>query len=182
MIHKGQLVEIPATSLLYKREAPVFLSKKEELLWRSSRKEYSLFDGFIVGGHFGIENFRIGQRKGINVGGKKSPLYVIAIDASENRIFVGAGEDHPALWTQVLFFPENRIEWLNGFSITDFAIEMGIVVKANSQILDQELTANMYLIDNSVYLELDQPISVTISNYPITISQQDTIIANITTI
>jgi tRNA U34 2-thiouridine synthase MnmA/TrmU len=72
MTKKGQIVEIPASALIYSRELPVFHSKKDELIWKSRKIEYSLFDGFLVGEHQGVENFRIGQRKGINVGGKKS--------------------------------------------------------------------------------------------------------------
>lgn len=182
MIHKGQIVEIPITSPIYNREMPFFSSKKEELLWKSSKRDYSLFDGFIVGGHLGIEHFRIGQRKGINVGGKKEPLYVIAIDNNDNRVFVGAGEAHPALWTEVLLLPKNRMDWSTDFNEDDSILKDGISVKIQSQILDQATSAKLYLIDGETYLEFEKPISVTIDNYPMDIILKDNIIANIKTI
>ena len=45
--------------------------------------------GEEVGHHSGIENFTVGQRRGIGVGGLKDPLYVVAIDRNKNTIIVG---------------------------------------------------------------------------------------------
>ena len=97
----GQIVEIPENSSIYTREKPSFQSKEEELLWKIAQRNYTLFDGFIVGEHNGVENFEIGQRKGLNISGKKNSVYVIAIDKLENRIFVGQGKSHPGLFTDV---------------------------------------------------------------------------------
>jgi len=47
--------------------------------------------GNIIGKHNGIINFTIGQRKGIKISGKE-PLYVVSINASENKIIVGSKE------------------------------------------------------------------------------------------
>lgn len=53
-------------------------------------------DGRVVGDHNGIIHYTIGQRKGLGIGGGVSennqPLYVIAIDASENEVIVGPKE------------------------------------------------------------------------------------------
>ena len=49
MMKKGQIVEIPAESEIYRAEAPAFHSKRDELVWKAARKPYSLFDGFLVG-------------------------------------------------------------------------------------------------------------------------------------
>jgi len=45
--------------------------------------------GNIIGKHNGIINFTIGQRKGIKISGKE-PLYVVSINATENKIIVGS--------------------------------------------------------------------------------------------
>ena len=44
--------------------------------------------GKVVGGHAGVIDFTIGQRRGINIGGGAA-LYVIAIDAGTRRVTVG---------------------------------------------------------------------------------------------
>ena len=55
-----------------------------------SFKAGDIFDikGNIIGKHEGIINYTIGQRKGIKIA-HKEPLYVVDIDAKNNRIIVG---------------------------------------------------------------------------------------------
>ena len=49
--------------------------------------------GKVVGTHAGIQYFTIGQREGLKLGGLKEPLYVVALDASQNRVVVGPATD-----------------------------------------------------------------------------------------
>lgn len=49
-------------------------------------------DGRLLGEHNGIENFTIGQRKGLP-GGQGTPLYVVDIDAENQNIIVGSESD-----------------------------------------------------------------------------------------
>jgi tRNA-uridine 2-sulfurtransferase len=48
--------------------------------------------GAVVGEHAGHQHFTIGQRKGIGVS-RTTPLYVIGIEPTENRVVVGAKDD-----------------------------------------------------------------------------------------
>jgi tRNA-specific 2-thiouridylase len=45
--------------------------------------------GEAVGTHGGHQHFTVGQRKGIGVGGRGVPLYVLSIDPAGNRVTVG---------------------------------------------------------------------------------------------
>ncbi len=56
-----------------------------------ARGEIVHVDGKKMGYHDGYGNFTVGQRKGLRVSHKK-PLYVINIDASANKIYVGEKE------------------------------------------------------------------------------------------
>ena len=49
--------------------------------------------GEKIGEHEGIHAFTVGQRKGLGVGGNEKPLYVVELDAKENRVIVGHRED-----------------------------------------------------------------------------------------
>jgi tRNA-specific 2-thiouridylase len=46
-------------------------------------------NGRVLGRHRGVVHFTIGQRRGIEVGGQKEPLYVIRIEPDTARIVVG---------------------------------------------------------------------------------------------
>ncbi|MDP9955952.1 tRNA-specific 2-thiouridylase [Epilithonimonas hungarica] len=174
MTKKGQIVEIPASSPIYSRELPGFHSKKDELIWKSRENEYSLFDGFLVGEHQGVENFKIGQRKGINVGGKKEPLYVIWIDVKENRLFVGAGDSHPGLSTATIRLGENLK--LNDISFSKEELEKGIDVEISTSINEDDLSAKLYGFDESFFLQFENKVSVTVEDNPFDIIYQNRII------
>jgi tRNA-specific 2-thiouridylase len=42
----------------------------------------------VIGQHFGLHNYTIGQRQGIQVGGKGGPYYVLGKDLKHNRLYV----------------------------------------------------------------------------------------------
>jgi tRNA-specific 2-thiouridylase len=45
--------------------------------------------GRVLGRHRGVVHFTVGQRRGIEIGGQKEPLYVIRIEPEQARIVVG---------------------------------------------------------------------------------------------
>jgi tRNA-uridine 2-sulfurtransferase len=45
--------------------------------------------GAVLGQHAGVIHFTVGQRRGLEIGGQKEPLYVIALDAAAGRVLVG---------------------------------------------------------------------------------------------
>jgi tRNA-specific 2-thiouridylase len=54
-----------------------------------ARGEIVDLDGRVLGEHAGVVHFTIGQRRGIEVGGQKEPLYVVRIEPEERRLVVG---------------------------------------------------------------------------------------------
>src|SRR5579884_2036941 len=45
--------------------------------------------GRVLGRHRGVVHFTVGQRRGIEIGGQKEPLYVLRIEPEQRRIVVG---------------------------------------------------------------------------------------------
>jgi tRNA-uridine 2-sulfurtransferase len=46
-------------------------------------------EGRVLGRHRGIVHFTVGQRRGIEIGGQREPLYVVRVEPEEQRIVVG---------------------------------------------------------------------------------------------
>jgi len=73
---------------------------------------YKRSDGKVIGQHNGAHFFTIGQRKGMNVGGHKEALFVIATDVDNNIVYVGEGQEHQGLNRKGLFIRNNEIHWI----------------------------------------------------------------------
>ena len=69
-------------------------------------------DGQVLGQHTGIENFTVGQRKGLGLA-SPSPLYVLQIDAASHRVMVGPDEE---LATSRL--RARRLNWISVAELT----------------------------------------------------------------
>ena len=89
-----------------------FATKKEELAFLTRPYMYEPEDGELVGEHNGAHYFTIGQRKGLNVGGKKEPLFVIEKDTDSNVIYTGQGDHHPGLLRKGLFVEQEMVHWV----------------------------------------------------------------------
>lgn len=73
--------------------------------------EFEESDGVEIGKHHGAHFFTIGQRKGLEIGGKPLPLFVLQTDTERNIIYVGQGSDHPALFKAGLEV-EGNLHWV----------------------------------------------------------------------
>jgi tRNA-specific 2-thiouridylase len=111
---KGNIIEISKTTDKYNSIKPV-LGKDfdiEELLSFSKKHNFLPEDGTVIGQHNGAHFYTIGQRKGINIGGKTEPLFVLSIDTQNNHVYVGQGHDHPGLNRYGLFVPARDVHWI----------------------------------------------------------------------
>ena len=74
--------------------------------------EYQPGDGIIIGTHNGAHFYTIGQRKGLNIGGKKEPLFIIGTDTKKNMIYTGEGKSHPGLYRKGLAIQSSDVHWV----------------------------------------------------------------------
>ena len=72
------------------RDYSRFLRESAKLPDRAG--EIVTLDDRVLGTHAGIQHFTIGQREGLRIGGQKTPLYVVELDTSRNRVIVGPRE------------------------------------------------------------------------------------------
>lgn len=112
---KGDIVEISADEWFYGKRAKWTISEQasnEELEKAARPYFYQKSDGKVVGEHNGAHFYTIGQRKGLNVGGKALPLFVIGTDIEKNVVYTGQGHEHPGLNRKALFIPNKEVHWI----------------------------------------------------------------------
>ena len=66
----------------------------------------------MAGRHEGAQFYTIGQRKGLNIGGHKDSIFVIATDIARNIIYVGEGHTHPGLSRLCLRVAPEELHWI----------------------------------------------------------------------
>lgn len=73
-------------------------------------------DGKVIGKHDGLMFHTLGQRKGLNIGGRRDaqpePWYVAAKNVAQNTLVVVQGEQHPLLFSSTLH--ASQVHWIAG--------------------------------------------------------------------
>lgn len=157
-VKKGFIVEIPRDAWFYARRAEWRLSEPpadEELEKVSKPYYYSPGNGEIVGEHRGAHFFTIGQRKGLSVGGKAEPLFVISTDVQTNTVYTGQGHGHPGLNRKVLFIETKDIHWIR----PDYCMQEGESLDMLVRIRYRQplQKAKLYRRPKGLYIVFEEP-------------------------
>ncbi len=75
--------------------------------------DYQISDGVEVTTHQGAHYYTIGQRKGLHIGGRPEPSFVIGIDTKLNIVYSGQTEKHPGLNRWALKLEKEDLSWFN---------------------------------------------------------------------
>jgi len=111
-VKEGEVIEIDANGIAASREFDRMKNMAGLEDYHQWHSKFSSSDGRVVGKHQGAHFYTRGQRRGLQIGGKPLPLFVIQTDVINNVIFVGQGEDHPGLLSMGLFVLENESCWV----------------------------------------------------------------------
>lgn len=140
---EGEIIEISADHPKYKLNSDTFLPFA-----------YEPEEGAVIGKHPGSQFYTIGQRKGLNVGGKAKPLFVISIDVEKNKVYVGQGDDHPGLNRKGLKINNGEIHWIRN----DMEMKTGesrryaVRIRYRQPLQDATLIKN----EDGLYIEFDK--------------------------
>ncbi len=119
----GPIIEIPSTLPQYEsyQTIPHDLAHVVEL---ARPFTYEAFMGKQVATHQGAHYYTIGQRKGLHIGGRPEPSFVLATDTQTNVIYSGQTDEHPGLYRRALQLSSNEINWIQ--PIPEESLEKGI--------------------------------------------------------
>jgi tRNA-specific 2-thiouridylase len=150
---EGNIIEIEHDWKGYNNLVPE-LSGEERLKYLATPYSYNNTDGKVVGKHNGAQFYTIGQRKGLNIGGKALPLFVISIDVENNIVYTGQGDHHPGLNRPALFIKSDEIHWVR----SDLKMIPGEQRKYLVRIRYRQplQKATLYCFDSGMYIVFDK--------------------------
>jgi len=151
---EGLIFEVGADQDSYNGNTPQFTSVKEQLAYQAKNINYQPEMGKVVGKHQGAHYYTIGQRKGLNVGGTKEPLFIIATNVETNSIYTGQGQNHPGLFRKALFIQESEIHWVR----EDLQIKDGETMDVMVRIRYRQplQKATLHKFDTGMYISFEE--------------------------
>jgi tRNA-specific 2-thiouridylase len=148
-VKTGKIIEITNNHHKLISEAPNLEQQAAPIQWAKE-------DGAVIGEHQGAHFFTVGQRRGLNVGGKAEPLFVLAKDVTENVLYVGQGERHPGLIRSALKMTVSETHWIRA----DLALENGEssdVYMFRFRYRQPLQRGKIQRIDNGIFIDFESP-------------------------
>lgn len=93
---QGDIVEIPEDLAIYKDYNDITVSA-DHVVALAEPFSYEPSQGEVVTTHQGAHYYTIGQRKGLHIGGRPNPSFVIKTDVDTNTVYSGQNDSHPGL-------------------------------------------------------------------------------------
>ena len=151
----GLIYEVDANNEIYFQPKAKFETLEEQLQSDATLISYIPSMGKVVGKHQGAHYFTTGQRKGLNVGGTKEALFIIATNVKTNEIYTGQGHNHPGLFKNVLKVIPSEIHWVR----EDLKLKNGETMQVMARIrYRQELQkATLHQFQSGLYVAFDNP-------------------------
>jgi len=149
---EGEVIEIPNNLNQYK-EYTALPRTVENIKKLAKEFDYSRDLGEKVATHQGAHFYTIGQRKGLHIGGRPNPSFVIDIDVKNNIVYSGQNDSHPGLNKWALKINLDEVHFISAVdnieSINGKKFDVKIRYRQPCQL------ATVHLLDDGLYLLFD---------------------------
>ncbi|HSN47594.1 MAG TPA: tRNA 2-thiouridine(34) synthase MnmA [Flavobacterium sp.] len=151
----GLIYQIDAANSIYNLEKTENFTFEEGLAFDAQKIAYTPEMGKVVGKHQGAHYFTTGQRKGLNVGGTKDPLFIIATNVVTNSIYTGLSSHHPGLFKKALRIENSEVHWIR----TDLALANGETMEVMARIRYRQplQKAVLHQFENGMFVAFEEP-------------------------
>ncbi len=150
---QGDIIEIDAglEALTTYHQIPATISNVEQL---AKPFFFEKSEGTKVGEHQGAHFYTIGQRKGVHIGGRPNPSFVLQTDTVENIVYSGQLDNHPALNRYALKIRADEIHYVN----PDFELKVGDTQQVAVRIRYRQALQNATLVrkPEALYILFDE--------------------------
>ncbi|MDD4032360.1 MAG: tRNA 2-thiouridine(34) synthase MnmA [Bacteroidales bacterium] len=150
----GIILEVDAEDESYLPVITPEMSAEEKMKCWSKPYDFSRCKTRQVGKHNGCWFYTLGQRKGLQVGGREKPSFVIGIDVLHNIVYTGQGSDHRGLYHKALKIRNEEVHWIR----PDLSIQPGDSLPCESRIRYRQplQKATLYPTTEATYLVFEK--------------------------
>ena len=151
----GSILEIDASEDRYLPQVDETWPLEKKLETWSVPYRFNGLPSLQTGKHPGAWFFTLGQRKGLQIGGREKPSFVIGLDISKNIVYTGQGDKHPGLFHKALKINREEEHWLR----PDLTPQEGEAFPCLARIRYRQplQKATLYRYAKASYLLFDQP-------------------------
>lgn len=128
--------------------------RPEDVRQLAKAYHYKESDGKKIGTHIGAQYYTIGQRKGLNIGGHREPIFILDTSIASNTIYVGEGHEHPGLMRKALRILPEEVHWIR----TDLRMVPGEIRRYLVRIRYRQplQKAALYCLDDGMYIVFEE--------------------------
>ena len=149
----GDIIELPAELDQYK-EYQTLKPTEENIELLAAPFNYSPEMGQIVASHQGAHYYTIGQRRGLHIGGRPQPSFVVGLDVKTNTVYSGQTDQHPGLNKYALKIITKDLHFVSNLYNSKNLNGLNCDIRIRYR---QELQAGKVLIkDSGVYVLFDK--------------------------
>ncbi|HTO17048.1 MAG TPA: tRNA 2-thiouridine(34) synthase MnmA [Edaphocola sp.] len=150
---KGDIIEVDADLAQLKSYHELEV-KEENVEALAQAFHFEKKEGKKVAEHQGAQYYTVGQRKGLHIGGRPQPSFVLEIDTENNIVFSGQTDAHPGLNRYALKIDVNEIHYIN----PNFKLEIGETLEADVRIRYRQALQQATLIrkEDGLYVLFDK--------------------------
>lgn len=153
-VKEGEIIEIPHDLEVFKTYAnidPVL----ENVAALAQPFTFEKEQGMKVAEHQGAHYYTIGQRKGLHIGGRPNPSFVLQTDTHNNLVFSGQTSEHPGLYRYALKMNWEEVQFINPHFVLQEGAQYEMSVRIRYRQALQKAT--VYRQEKEVYILFDQP-------------------------
>lgn len=109
---QGDVIEIPENAENFSTYKTIDVCP-ENVKELAAPFSYERAQGKVVAQHQGAHFYTIGQRKGLHIGGRPNPSFVIGLDVDSNIVYTGQNDSHQGLNKWALKIENQDIHFVN---------------------------------------------------------------------
>lgn len=150
---QGHIVEIPDDLIQFENYRSLS-PERQNIVELAKPFHFTEDEGEIVAEHQGAHYYTIGQRRGLHIGGRPNPSFVIGLDIETNTVYSGQLDSHPGLNRYALKLDSEGIHFISNKYNINTIDRLNCSVRIRYRQALQK--GSIHIVDNEIYVLFEE--------------------------